>query len=88
MPVQQMAHFKVPENNSRNQNGALEMDQQVKALAAKPDDRSSIPGTHMTEGKNGLLQVVLISRHRLCYMCAAHTHSCTLITKWKFKNNF
>lgn len=37
-----------------------EMAQQVKVLAAEPDNPSSVPGTHTVEGKNGLLQVVLV----------------------------
>lgn len=35
------------------------MTQQVKALATKPDELSSIPGTHMREGENLFLQAVL-----------------------------
>lgn len=31
----------------------------VKALAVKPTDLTSIPGTHTVEGQNQLLQVVL-----------------------------
>lgn len=31
----------------------------VKALAVKPDDLPSVPGTHMAEGENRLLEVVL-----------------------------
>jgi hypothetical protein len=34
------------------------MAQQIKGLAAKPDDLSSFPGTHMGETENLLLQVV------------------------------
>jgi hypothetical protein len=39
--------------------------QQVKAPATKPDDPSSIPGTHMVEGENQLLQCPLTSMHAL-----------------------
>lgn len=35
------------------------MAQLLKVLAAKPDDLSLIPGTHMVEGKNQRPQVVL-----------------------------
>lgn len=31
----------------------------VKVLATKPDNLSLIPGTHLFEGENGLLPVVL-----------------------------
>lgn len=34
------------------------MAQQVRALATKPEDRSSVPGTDMAEGEYQLLQVV------------------------------
>lgn len=37
----------------------LKIRQQVKALAANPDDLGSIPGTHTVGRKNRLLQVVL-----------------------------
>lgn len=32
--------------------GAMEMAQQVKYLLHKPDNLSSVPGTHMGEGKD------------------------------------
>lgn len=35
------------------------MAQHLKALAAKPDDRSLIPRTNMVEAENPLLRVVL-----------------------------
>lgn len=35
------------------------MAQWAKALAAKPGSLSSVPGIHMVEGENGLLQTVL-----------------------------
>jgi hypothetical protein len=35
------------------------MAQLLKVLAAKPDDLSSIPGTHVVEGKSRRPQVVL-----------------------------
>ena len=50
----------VPYSYLGNQNKcsrASEMVQQVKVLAAKPDDLSSIPGTHTVERENGLLKV-------------------------------
>lgn len=43
--------------------GASEMVQWRQVLATKPDDRSSIPGTHMVEGENQFLQVVLQLPH-------------------------
>lgn len=39
--------------------GASERAQQIKALAAKPDNPSSIPGKHIVEGENLLPQVIL-----------------------------
>lgn len=36
-----------------------EMAQWAEELAAKPDDPSLIPGSHMAEGENGLQHVVL-----------------------------
>lgn len=35
------------------------MAQQVKALATRPDERSSVSRTYMVEGQNQLLQVIL-----------------------------
>lgn len=37
---------------------ANKVTQWVMALAAKPEDLSSIPGTHMLEGEKEILQVV------------------------------
>lgn len=42
----------------QKETGASRMAQCVKELARKPNDLSSIPGTHMIE-ENRLLQVVL-----------------------------
>ena len=42
---------------------ASEMAQRIKVLAPKPEDMSSIPGTHMMGRKNWLLQVVLQPLH-------------------------
>jgi hypothetical protein len=39
----------------------IKMAQQIKVLAAKPDNLSSIPGTHNVEGENRLYKVVLHS---------------------------
>jgi hypothetical protein len=36
-----------------------EMAQQVMGLATKPEDLSLIPGSHMVEGKNHFLKIVL-----------------------------
>lgn len=42
-----------------NVDGASEMAQPVKAIAAKPDHLSSVPETHMVEGDDWLLWLVL-----------------------------
>lgn len=47
--------------------GNAKMAQRVKALAAKPDNLGSIPGTHTVEGGNQLLQIVLS-----CLKCSEH----------------
>lgn len=47
-----------------------EMAQQIKAFVTKPD----IIGTHIVEGENQLLQVILCPPHIDHNMCA-HTHS-------------
>lgn len=39
----------------KNNSGAGEMAQQVKGLATKPDDLSSVPGAYMVEGENQFL---------------------------------
>lgn len=44
------------------------MAQWVKALDAKPDDLSSVPGIHIIEGENQLLEVVLWLPHVYCGM--------------------
>lgn len=45
------------------QDGASETAQQVKGLAAKPNDLSLIPGPHSVERENWLLQIVLRFLH-------------------------
>lgn len=50
-------------------------------LAAKPNDLSSIPGTHMT-GESQLHRVVLQRPHMCCDMCTPHTTQInTLLSK-------
>ena len=44
---------------SKLEYGASETAQWVKALVIKPNDPSSIPGTHMVEGESSLAQIVL-----------------------------
>lgn len=51
---------------------ASEMAQQVEALATKPENLSSISGTHMMEGANSFPQVT----HNL-YMCIMASASTT-----------
>lgn len=51
--------------------GAGEMAQQGKALAAKPDDLSSSPGSQMVEGENQLPQ--LSSNLHTCTVAPIHT---------------
>lgn len=57
---------------------ASEMAQWVKALATtKSDDLNFIPGPHMVEEANWLLQAVFLSPHPQ-YMCVyTHMHRCT-----------
>lgn len=45
--------------SSFNKYWASEVAQQVKALSIKSVDLGSLPGTHMLEGENQLLKVVL-----------------------------
>lgn len=45
----------------------------VKALAAKPDNLSSIPVNHLAEEENSPLEVVLQPLHACLGMCT-HTH--------------
>jgi hypothetical protein len=40
---------------------AYKMAQLVRGLAAKPKDLNLIPGSHMVEGENEFLQIVLTS---------------------------
>jgi hypothetical protein len=44
-----------------------EMAQCRKAIAAKPDNLSSIPGSHMVEGINQLLQVFFFFKDLFIY---------------------
>lgn len=53
------------------------MAQQIKALAAKPRDLSSIPSVHMGEGESHLVQVVY-----------THIHTHTGIIKQQDKSHF
>lgn len=39
-----------------------EISQQAKALAAKSEDMSSVPGIHMVKRENHLIQILLISK--------------------------
>lgn len=49
------------------------MGQLVKLLADNPDDLNSIPGTHIVEEKNWLLQVE-VHMHAVVYV-PVHTHT-------------
>lgn len=57
---------------------ASEIAQQVKALAAKPDNLSSIPERYMVEGENHLLQefsdLHTCARAHTCPHLHTHTH--------------
>lgn len=46
------------------------MTQEIRALAVKADDLSSVPRTHMVKGENWLPQVDLRPPH----MCETHTY--------------
>lgn len=53
------------------------MVQRVKVLVAKPEDWGSIPGSHMLEGENQVLQGVLWPPQVHCGMCVyKHIHIC------------
>jgi hypothetical protein len=54
---------------------ACEMVLWVKALAAKPDDLSSIPGTHRVKGENQLPELSL-NLHTHVRMCHALIKKC------------
>lgn len=61
--------------------GAGEAAQQAKALAAKSEDLSSIPGTHVVEKEKRFLKVVLkpscaVAHRRIHTYTHTHTHSC------------
>lgn len=51
--------------------------QQIKALAANPDELSSIPGNHMAERENR----VLLSSDSMHVPCRAHTATPTMHTQ-------
>lgn len=53
--------------------GASAMAHWTKVLAAKPDDLSSVPGTHMEKGKNPLPKTVL----NLPMCTVTYAHTCT-----------
>jgi hypothetical protein len=50
--------------------GASEMTPRLKGLAAKPDDLSSIPQTHIVKAKSQLLQVLLWLSYKPNGTCA------------------
>lgn len=50
--------LQLPGNLGKNQERASGLAQLVRELATKPEKRSSIPRTHMVEGKNKVLQVI------------------------------
>lgn len=50
------------------------MSQWVKALAAKPEELSLIPGTYIVGG-NQLFQVALCPQHAYCAHADAHTRT-------------
>ena len=58
--------------------GGTEMAHCVKGLATKPENPSSIPGTHLVGGENQLLKAVL-------YM--AHVHPAHINTSIKIRVN-
>lgn len=51
------------------------MAEQENVLVAKCDNLSSIPGTHVMEGENQLLQFVLYAEPWQCVHRNAHTHT-------------
>lgn len=63
-----------------NQTQVDEMAQEVKVLASKPDDLSSIPGSHTTKGENQLLKVVLCFISRCHGTVVPHTFTYTQST--------
>lgn len=42
------------------------MAQQLKVLVTKPDDLNLVPGTHLVEGENQLLEALPDSHHCVC----------------------
>jgi hypothetical protein len=64
------------------------MPQQVKVLAAKPDEMGC--RTHPVERENQLLQVVLWSPHICCTHAPpqTHTHTHTQINKYIFLKSY
>lgn len=63
-----------------NQTQVDKMAQEVKVLASKPDDLSSIPGSHTTKGENQLLKVVLCFIYRCHSTVVPHTFTYTQST--------
>jgi hypothetical protein len=66
------------------------MAQWVKGLAAKPNDLSSIPGTHMAKGENRLSASCPLAYTRTPCHARAHTHINTInewVKKKKRKTN-
>lgn len=57
--------------------GTSKMAEREKVLVAKCDDLSSIPGTHVMEGENQLLQSVLYAEPWQCAHMHAHTRAHT-----------
>ena len=55
------------------------MVQWTRELAAKPNDLSSIPGTHVVEGENWFLHVVIWPLP-MCYSMPSLTHAVNLLT--------
>lgn len=64
------------------------MAQWGKELADKPDKPRTIPGFHVAEGEDQLLQTALWPppTHELWHMQALHIHINTQINKIEFKN--
>lgn len=54
------------------------MTHQVKALAVKPDDLSSFPGTNIVEEENLILVSFPLTSH-VCYGILGYMHTQTLI---------
>lgn len=61
------------------------MAQQLKVLVTKPDDLNLVPGTHLVEGENQLLEALPDSHH--VSACPAHSPfpNTNVILKLKIK---